>query len=150
MKKSVRNGTIQVTNPFGTDPEHLELGGDQTLKILDDDREFFPRYDVVLLYRTDLPPDLLKALLRLERRITVKSMQGMIRDVETSDAATGPSQVAAQFTADLLRTQRLPALRYLLLAAALATVILAVLVWLVKVRRSLVAARTSSAEPRSA
>ena len=44
-------GRIAVTDIYTTDAKIAEL----KLAVLDDDQQYFPRYDAVLLYRLDLP-----------------------------------------------------------------------------------------------
>ena len=57
-----------MTDIYSTDAKIAELG----LAVLDDDQQYFPRYDAVLLYRLDLPqrlPAAWAALQQLEGRI---------------------------------------------------------------------------------
>lgn len=66
--QAIASGKIDVVDIYTTDAEieHLDL------KILEDDRGFFPRYDAVLLYRLDLEqraPQALAAMRRLEGKI---------------------------------------------------------------------------------
>jgi len=70
------------------------------LRVLGDDRKYFPRYDAVLLYRADLPQRLPKtwaALAKLEGTIDDASMRRMnaAAELENKDFAT----VAANFLA---------------------------------------------------
>ncbi|MDM0040537.1 glycine betaine ABC transporter substrate-binding protein [Variovorax sp. J22G21] len=67
---------IDVIDIYTTDAkiEHLKL------RVLQDDRQYFPRYDAVLLYRLDLPQRLPKAwaaLQKLEGRIDERAMIAM-------------------------------------------------------------------------
>ena len=47
---AIASDRIDVTDIYTTDAQIAQLG----LRVLDDDRGFFPRYDAVLLYRLDL------------------------------------------------------------------------------------------------
>jgi osmoprotectant transport system permease protein len=66
-------GTLDVTDVYTTDAK-LERYG---LRLLRDERGFFPRYDAVLVYRRDLPerfPVQFAELQRLENRIDERAM----------------------------------------------------------------------------
>jgi osmoprotectant transport system permease protein len=66
-------GQADVVDVYTTDP-HIERLG---LRVLDDDRSFFPRYDAVVLYRLDLAaraPATLAAIQRLSGRVSRTSM----------------------------------------------------------------------------
>jgi osmoprotectant transport system permease protein len=87
-------GQIDVIDIYSTD---AKIGRYQ-LKVLADDRGFFPAYDAVLLYRLDLPqrfPRSWQALQKLERRISVEQMIAMNAEAELS--AVPFSKVAAEF-----------------------------------------------------
>src|SRR5215510_7541010 len=74
-------GRIAVTDIYSTDAKIAELG----LTVLDDDQQYFPRYDAVLLYRLDLPtrfPAAWRALQSLEGRIDANRMIQMNGDAE--------------------------------------------------------------------
>ncbi|RYY92585.1 MAG: ABC transporter permease subunit [Comamonadaceae bacterium] len=67
---------IDVIDIYTTDAKIDHLG----LRVLQDDRAYFPRYDAVLLYRLDLPqrlPGAWAALQRLEGRIDERAMIAM-------------------------------------------------------------------------
>lgn len=49
--EALANGRIDVVDVYSTDAKIARY----TLRVLEDDRAFFPRYDAVLLYRADLP-----------------------------------------------------------------------------------------------
>lgn len=66
-------GTIAVTDLYSTDAEIRYYD----LRVLDDDRRFFPEYQAVLLYRPDLPPPAVAALRRLEGTISADTMIAM-------------------------------------------------------------------------
>jgi len=71
--EAIASGKVDVIDIYTTDAqiEHLDL------RVLDDDRGFFPRYDAVWLYRLDLEhrePRALAAMRRLEGRIDEAAM----------------------------------------------------------------------------
>lgn len=87
-------GQIDVIDVYSTDAKI----GRYKLKVLADDRGFFPAYDAVLLFRLDLPqrfPSSWQALQKLERRISAEQMITMNGAAELS--AVPFSKVAADF-----------------------------------------------------
>jgi osmoprotectant transport system permease protein len=71
--EAVAAGQIDVMDIYSTDAKIERYD----LRLLDDDRGVFPRYDAVLLYRLDLPqrlPQAWQALQRLEGRIGERQM----------------------------------------------------------------------------
>ena len=71
--EAVAAGKIDVMDVYTTDAKI----GRYSLRVLEDDRKFFPRYDAVLLYRLDLPkrfPGAWARLQKLERRIDERTM----------------------------------------------------------------------------
>jgi osmoprotectant transport system permease protein len=79
--EALATGRIAVTDIYSTDAKIAEL----KLTVLDDDRQYFPRYDAVLLYRLDLPqkaPAAWAALQKLEGRIDAARMIAMNGDAE--------------------------------------------------------------------
>ncbi|HEY3075110.1 MAG TPA: glycine betaine ABC transporter substrate-binding protein [Burkholderiales bacterium] len=71
--EAVGTGRIEVMDVYSTDAKIERY----RLRVLEDDRRFFPRYDAVLLYRADLPQRLPKAfgeLKKLEGRIDERQM----------------------------------------------------------------------------
>ena len=70
------SGDIDVLDLYSTDPEIAYYG----LRVLEDDRRLFPRYDAVLVYRLDLAegyPPFASAIGALEGLIPVDSMVAM-------------------------------------------------------------------------
>jgi len=64
---------IDVMDVYTTDAKIAEYD----IQLLEDDRRFFPRYDAVLIYRTEMAqhrPELLKAMLQLEGAIPANAM----------------------------------------------------------------------------
>ena len=71
--EAIAAGKIDVMDVYSTDAKIERYG----LRVLEDDRGVFPRYDAVLLYRLDLPqrlPQAWKALQGLEGRIDAREM----------------------------------------------------------------------------
>ena len=71
--EAVAAGKIDVMDIYTTDAKIERFG----LRVLDDDRKYFPRYDAVLLYRLDVParlPQAWQALQKLEGRISERTM----------------------------------------------------------------------------
>jgi len=71
--EAIAAGRIDVMDIYTTDAKIERF----QLRVLEDDRKFFPRYDAVLLYRLDVPqrfPDAWAKLQKLERRIDEKTM----------------------------------------------------------------------------
>ncbi|WP_296942222.1 glycine betaine ABC transporter substrate-binding protein [uncultured Massilia sp.] len=72
---------VDVIDIYSTDAKIRQYG----LRVLDDDRAYFPRYDAVLLYRLDLPrrlPAAWRALAALEGTIKADDMIGMNAQAE--------------------------------------------------------------------
>lgn len=71
--EAIATGRIDVMDVYSTDAKIERF----KLRVLEDDRQFFPRYDAVLLYRADLPrrlPQQWEALRKLEGRIDERQM----------------------------------------------------------------------------
>jgi osmoprotectant transport system permease protein len=110
----LQQGTLDVVDLYTTDAAIPHYG----LRVLEDDRQYFPRYDAVVLYRADLAeraPEVVKAFLRLEGAISAETMQSMNARVEIDH--NPDAQVASDYLAEKLglhvdvvletRTQRL-------------------------------------------
>jgi osmoprotectant transport system permease protein len=85
---------IDVTDVYTTDGEIAQYD----LFVLKDDRDFFPAYEAVWLYRADLGgrhPGVVEQLRRLEGRISEPAMQRMNAAVQASKREEGA--VAAEF-----------------------------------------------------
>lgn len=70
---ALASGKIDVKDIYSTDAKIARFG----LRVLEDDRGFFPKYDAVLLYRLDLPqrfPAAWQALAGLEGKIDARRM----------------------------------------------------------------------------
>jgi osmoprotectant transport system permease protein len=84
--EALASGRIAVTDIYSTDAKIAEL----KLAVLDDDQQYFPRYDAVLLYRLDLPkkaPAAWAAIQKLEGRIDAVRMIAMNGDAELRSRA---------------------------------------------------------------
>ena len=87
---------VDVIDVYSTDAKLDKF----RLRVLADDRGFFPKYDAVLLYRLDLPkrfPRTWEALSRLEGRITAKDMVAL--NAQTEIAGVPFAEVARGFLA---------------------------------------------------
>tara|TARA_R110001599_G_scaffold353688_1_gene595357 strand:- start:38906 stop:40405 length:1500 start_codon:yes stop_codon:yes gene_type:complete len=89
--RAIENSKLDVTDAYTTDGE-LDA---YDLRLLRDDKAFFPGYDAVLLTRSDLPGPVAEALVRLSGRIDEASMRDLNRRVANDKLE--PRQVAAQF-----------------------------------------------------
>jgi osmoprotectant transport system permease protein len=94
--EAIAERQVDAIDIYSTDAKIDKYG----LTVLADDREYFPRYDAVLLYRADLPlrlPKTWQALKRLENTIDDAAMRRMnaAAELDNQDFAT----VAATFLA---------------------------------------------------
>ena len=92
-------GAIDVTDLYATDAKIRAM----QLRILEDDRAHFPRYDAVFVFREDLrrrAPDLVQALHSLEGQISDAQMVGLNASVEIQGLSE--AQAAADFLARTL------------------------------------------------
>jgi osmoprotectant transport system permease protein len=72
--KGLETDSLDVIDLYTTDAEILRYN----LRVLEDDRRYFPNYDAVILYRADLAersPKALAAILQLQGKITARTMQ---------------------------------------------------------------------------
>ncbi len=76
--QALAKGQVDLIDVYSTDAQIGRLG----LRVLKDDRSFFPRYDAVLLMRLDLPARAQAALASLEGRIDEPSMIALNAAVE--------------------------------------------------------------------
>lgn len=112
--QAIETGKIDATDVYTTDAWIQRLG----LVVLEDDRAFFPRYDAVFLYRSELAGPALDAIRRLEGKIDEARMIGanarVVLDKQPSEQAAaaligealGADSTAAPATSrssDLLR-----------------------------------------------
>ncbi len=78
-------GSIDVTDVYATDAKIDRLG----LRVLDDDRAFFPKYDAMMVHRRDLSPRVVAALATLGGRISAETMRSLNAAVELDGHAPG-------------------------------------------------------------
>lgn len=126
--EAIGSGAIDVTDVYTTDAQIARLG----LVVLDDDRAFFPRYDALLLYKSDLPsraPRALAAMLRLVGAIDAGAMTRanaalVIDRRSVEDAAAMLAQRPASIPPSVARAVAIDTARHLeLVAASLAAAI---------------------------
>ncbi|PAP78690.1 glycine betaine ABC transporter substrate-binding protein [Rubrivirga marina] len=94
--RALAAGDLDAVDLYSTDAEIPYYG----LRVLDDDRAFFPRYDAVLLYRADLEdraPDAVAAWQRLAGTLSADSMAALNARVKLD------GQPEAVVAADFLR-----------------------------------------------
>lgn len=99
---AVKAATVDVIDVYTTDAKLGRYG----LKVLTDDRGYFPPYDALLVYRRDLPqrhPAAFRALQTLERRISGDAM------IRLNAAAELDGQPFARVAADFLSGNAAPA-----------------------------------------
>jgi len=94
--EAIAGGQIDVTDIYSTDSKIAKY----KLRVLDDDKHYFPAYDAVLLYRKELPTRLPKtwaALQKLEGKLTAPQMIALNAQVELQNET--PPAVAAAYLA---------------------------------------------------
>jgi osmoprotectant transport system permease protein len=89
--RAIESGMLQGTDAYTTDGELDAF----RLRLLEDDRGFFPQYDAILLARSDLPAAAAAVLARLQGVIDEPAMRGMNRRVANEGA--DPASVAGDF-----------------------------------------------------
>jgi osmoprotectant transport system permease protein len=92
--RALASGAVDVIDLYSTDAEIAYYH----LRVLDDDRHYFPRYDAVYLYRLDLDrraPRFVAALNGLAGRIDARQMRAMNKAVKLD--GRDPGVVAAAF-----------------------------------------------------
>jgi osmoprotectant transport system permease protein len=95
--EAIAGGTVDVVDAYTTDAKIARYD----LVTLIDDRAFFPPYEAVIVYRTDLPgrvPAFARALSKLENRIDENAMQKMNARAELDHVPF--ATVAADFLAE--------------------------------------------------
>ena len=83
--EAIASGQIDIVDAYGTDSKLIRYD----LKVLEDDRHFFPSYEAVLLYRADVPkkfPAAWKTLASLENTISQQQMLALNTSVEIKGA----------------------------------------------------------------
>jgi osmoprotectant transport system substrate-binding protein/osmoprotectant transport system permease protein len=98
---ALASGRIDATDIYTTDAQIARLG----LRVLEDDRRFFPRYDAVWLYRLDLPAREPRALLAIRDLTGRISEAAMIR----ANARVVLDGISYEAAADSLLAEVIPA-----------------------------------------
>ena len=88
---AVAAGQLDITDAYTTDGELAAFA----MTLLEDDRQFFPRYDAALLARLDLPQDARTTLGRLAGRLDETSMRAL--NASISAEGLRPAAVAQRF-----------------------------------------------------
>ena len=97
--RGLAGGSIDVTDLYSTDAEIAYYD----LRILEDDRRYFPAYEAVLLYRLDLPAPAVAALERLAGAIDESAMIRMNAQAKIERIAE--ARIAAEFLTTELEIQ---------------------------------------------
>jgi len=100
--RGIAQGKLDVIDAYGTDPEIAYYD----LTILEDDRNFFPEYEAVYVYRKSLEesrPRAVEALKRLAGTLSAQRMRALNKAVKIEDRAE--SGVAADFLGETLDTK---------------------------------------------
>jgi len=95
----IAEGKLDVIDAYGTDPEIAYYD----LTILEDDRDFFPEYAAVFVYRKELEetrPAAVEALRRMAGTIGPERMRALNKAVKIDERAE--SAVAAEFVSKIL------------------------------------------------
>src|SRR5947199_10631313 len=77
---ALANGSINVKDAYSTDAKIEQ----NDLVVLEDDLQFFPKYEAVLLFRLSMPTNAIAALRRLEGTLDEKRMVRFIADADTT------------------------------------------------------------------
>lgn len=104
---AISSGQIDVMEIYTTDAKLEKLG----LRMLEDDRSFFPRYDAVLLYRADLPgraPEAFRAMERLVGRISEAQMirANAMVEIEKRSESEAAAALLAETLGSTVQAQR--------------------------------------------
>lgn len=88
---AIASGQLDVTDAYSTDGELDAF----SLVLLEDDKQFFPRYDAALLARSDLAEDARAVLAQLEGRLDEVTMRRL--NASVSGAGLSPYEVARDY-----------------------------------------------------
>lgn len=89
--RALASGAIDAMELYSTDAE-IDFYG---IRVLEDDRAYFPRYEAVVLYRRDLAeraPGVLRSMLRLEGAIDERAMSGLNRLAKIGETGASGGQ----------------------------------------------------------
>jgi osmoprotectant transport system permease protein len=98
--RALASGETDLIDAYTTDPQIAEYG----LVLLEDDRDHFPVYDAVFVYRDDLPEAVGRALSRLEGQIdepTMRALNGRVMQGGESEAAVAAEIVSRVFDTEI-------------------------------------------------
>lgn len=103
--RQLSNGTVDAIDVYATDAKITSLD----LKVLEDDRKFFPRYDAVILYRSELDrthPKFVERLNQLSGTLDAGRMSSLNLSVEQGETETHVANdfLIEQFTIDAGQT----------------------------------------------
>ena len=94
---ALKNGSIDVKDAYSTDAKIVQYD----LVTLEDDSQFFPRYDAIFLYRLALPGSTIAALRKLEGTL---NEQKMIRLNATAERTKDYTRAASLYFGDAARS----------------------------------------------
>ncbi len=89
--RGIESGTVDVTDLYSTDAEIDYYG----LRVLEDDRAYFPEYKALFLYRADLPQEAIALLERFAGALSNEAMTSLNARAKTDRVPE--TQVAADF-----------------------------------------------------
>jgi len=89
---ALANGSIDIKDAYSTDAKIEE----NDLVVLEDDLQFFPKYDAVFLFRSSLAPDSINALRRLEGTLDEKRMIHLNMEAERTKNYTSAANLYFQ------------------------------------------------------
>ena len=98
MYQAAAQGNVDVISAFSSDGRITTYG----LTVLEDDRHAIPPYDALVLVSAPLAqeaPEVLRALTRLDRLISVDQMRAM--NLAVDEAGENPAVVARRFIGSL-------------------------------------------------
>lgn len=97
--RALASGETDLIDAYTTDPQIAEYD----LVLLEDDRDHFPTYDAVYLYRHDLPADAEAALLTLTGILDEEDMQRLNARAQSGEA--GETELAAEVVSRVVGTR---------------------------------------------
>src|SRR5438067_8948277 len=89
---ALANGSIDVKDAYSTDAKIEE----NDLVVLEDDLQFFPKYEAVFLFRSSMSPDAINALRRLEGTLNEKRMIHLNMEAERTKNYTSAANLYFQ------------------------------------------------------
>jgi osmoprotectant transport system permease protein len=89
---ALANGSIDVKDAYSTDAKIEQ----NDLVVLEDDLQFFPKYEAVFLFRSSMPPGAINALRRLEGTLDEKRMIHLNMEAERTKNYTSAANLYFQ------------------------------------------------------